>query len=279
MSLNAVHAPFAVVHTGIELIILICLLKYGDADVGLIAYHADDDRTLPFSAPCRRYSFRLQLTCDFRAGLAFHDRCKHTPYDLSLFHVDDHFAVHVFVAVGGSADHIGAVLKALLDAPFVVFREGAGFVFCKARHDGKHQFALHLARVDVFLFKENINAHCVEPADSLHTLHRVAGEAADGLYKDVVDKTAFAVRKHTEQTVALGHLCAGDPFVVIKSGELPVGAVFDDLFVMLLLCVKTDELVGGVRGDSGIGRHAQLFCFLRHRIDFCYPFHCLASCP
>ena len=121
MPLNAVHTFLAVVHTGIELIVLVGLLKYGDADVGLIAYHADDDRTLPFTAPRRWYSFRLQLTCDFCAGLAFHDRGEHTPHDRSFFLVDNHFPIHVFVAVGGRADHIGAVLETLLDAPFVVF--------------------------------------------------------------------------------------------------------------------------------------------------------------
>lgn len=131
----------------------------------------------------------------------------------------------------------------------MTFREGMP---SRARQASRPQFALHLACIDVFLLEENVNSHRAEPADGLHALHRVAGEAADGLYKDVVDKTSFAVGKHTEQAVALGHLCAGDPFVVIESGELPVGAVFDDLFVMLLLCVKTDELVGGVRGGPGI---------------------------
>ncbi len=62
-----------------------------------------------------------------------------TPHDRSFFLIDHHFPIHVFVAVGGRTYHIGAVLKTLLDAPFVVFRKGAGFVFRKARHDGKHQ--------------------------------------------------------------------------------------------------------------------------------------------
>ena len=279
MPLDAVHAPLAVVHMGIELIVLVGLLKNGNTRIGLVAYHSDDDRTLPFSATRRRYSFFLQHRGNLGAGFAFQNRCEYASYGFCLFLVDDHSAVNVFIAVSRSTYHIGAVLEALLNAPFVVVRKGAGFILRKARHNGEHQFALHLARVDVFLLEENVNTHRTEPADGLHALHGVAGKSADGLYENIVYESPFTVGKHAEQTVALGHLRAGDPFIVIQTRVLPVRIVQYDLFVVFFLRVQADKLIGGIGGYPGIGRHTQLFRLFRRCVDLRYPFHCLASCP
>lgn len=120
MSLDAVHSFFAAVHTGIEAVILVGLLKNGNASVGFVADHSEDNGTLPPAASRRWDSFLLQLTRDLRAGLALKNRCEYALYNFSLLLVDDHSAVNVFIAVGRCADHVGAVLETLLYAPFVV---------------------------------------------------------------------------------------------------------------------------------------------------------------
>ena len=70
-----------------------------------------------------------------------------------------------------------ALLKTLAHAPFDVFAQGAYFLLREGCHDGNEQLAFIRQRIDAFLFKANLDAQLLQPADNVERVHCIPGEA------------------------------------------------------------------------------------------------------
>lgn len=70
-----------------------------------------------------------------------------------------------------------AVCHALTLTLGAVFTDGAAFLLCQRGHDGNEQLALAVEGPDVFLFKANLDAQLLQPADNVERIHCVSGKA------------------------------------------------------------------------------------------------------
>ena len=74
-----------------------------------------------------------------------------------------------------------ALLVALLQAQLNILAQRLALLLGKRRHDGKHDLALGIHRVDIFFFKENRNVLVLELTDVFQAVQRISGKPTDGL--------------------------------------------------------------------------------------------------
>ena len=70
-----------------------------------------------------------------------------------------------------------ALLKPLAQPPFDVFAQRAHLFLREGCHDGNEQLAFICQRIDAFLFKANLDAQLLQPADNVERVHCVSGKA------------------------------------------------------------------------------------------------------
>lgn len=85
---------------------------------------------------------------------------------------------------------------------------------------------------DVFFFEDYFYADSFEIADSLQSIYRVSGEAADGLGEDEVNLSSFSVGGHRPKAIALFGISAEDAFIGINTSKVPTGMICDELVVV-----------------------------------------------
>ena len=120
---------------------------------------------------CRKLAFSLQ------PGLALKEVLKNAANDCGFIRLNHQMisfpavAVHMKVPIGH------ALLKPLAQPPFDVFAQRAHFFLREGCHDGNEQLAFIRQRIDAFLFKADLDAQLLQPADNVERVHCVSGKA------------------------------------------------------------------------------------------------------
>ena len=110
-------------------------------------------------------------------------------YHLGLFWNDSWLTIWPFligvqvVVVNGSLTTLHGVALARLD----IAGDGLALRLGEGPHHGQHQLRGLVHGVDVFFFKVDRDALRLQHSDVVQAVHRVAGEAGDGLGEDQVD--------------------------------------------------------------------------------------------
>ena len=122
---------FTVVPAAGKGIIGVGLLEDNISGVLLILDHAVNGMSCPSAAPLGGYAPGIQCLGNLRCTAAGKHLCEDPLHDLALLRIHHHLSICVIVTVGRIGDFVGAVAEALLNAPGLVFGNGAGFAFCQ----------------------------------------------------------------------------------------------------------------------------------------------------
>ena len=106
-----------------------------------------------------------------------------------------------------------AVRELLPLAPCGVLRNAPRFLLRKGAHDGDEQLPFGVQRVDVLLFKIDLNALLLQLPYRGKGIHRVPRKPADRFRDDEVNLPRQRVRDHLFKSVALFRVRCGDAFV------------------------------------------------------------------
>lgn len=135
------------------------------------------------------------------------------------------------MVVNGSLTALHGVALARLD----IAGDGLALRLGEGPHHGQHQLCGLVHGVDVFFFKVDRDALRLQHSDVVQAVHRVAGEAGDGLDQDAVNESAFAVSQHPLEILPFLHRGAGDALVGIDVHQPPIIMLGDVLRIVDVL--------------------------------------------
>ena len=180
--------------------------------------------------------------------------------DLCLFWNDLRITIRSFligvqtVVVNGGFTPLHGVALACLN----IARYGLTLRLGESSHHGQHQFCGLVHRIDVFFFKVNCNALRFQHSDVVEAVHRVAGEAGDGLGEDQVDLALLAPFHHPHKVCPLLGRSAGDTLIREDVGHRPRLVLHDLIGVVVFLRLVAVELILLFGGYPAVGRHPKL---------------------
>lgn len=171
--------------------------------------------------------------------------------------VDSEFTVYKIISQRGTVGAELLTLYPLLVAPAHIAGDGLTLALGEGCVQGCHQFRRHPCGVNVLFLEEDGRAVGSELSDSLQALHRVAGEAGDGLDQDAVNESVSTVSQHPLEVISLLHRGAGDALVGVDVHQPPVLMLGDVLRVVDVLGREGVKLILRGGTDPAVGGHPQ----------------------
>ena len=181
-------------------------------------------------------------------------------YHSGLFWNDSRFTIRPFligvqiVVMDGDFTALHGVALARLD----IAGDGLTLRLGKGSHHGQHQFCGLVHGVDVFFFKVDRDALCFQHSDVVEAVHRIAGEAGDGLGEDQVDLALLTPFHHPHEVRPFFGRSAGDALIRKDVGHRPRLILHDLIGVIAFLRLIAVELILLFGGYPAVGRHPKL---------------------
>ena len=202
----------------------------------------------------------LQVFADHIKAVAAEVLLVDLPDDLCLFWNGPWLTIRSFligvqvVVMDGGFTTLHGVALACLDIA------GDGLTLClgEGSHHGQHQLCGLIHGVDVFFFKVDRDALCFQHSDVVEAVHRIAGEAGDGLGEDQVDLALLTPFHHPHEVRPLLGRSAGDAFIRENVGHRPRLVRHDLIGVVIFLRLVAVELILLFGGHPAVGRHPKL---------------------
>ena len=143
-------------------------------------------------------------------------------------------------------------------APDDVGGHGLALRLGKGAHHGDEHLTVHLQGIDVLLLEDHGDTQGAQGADVVEAVHRVPGEAGDGLDQHQVDLLLTASADHPLELRPLLGRSAGDALIREDPRHGPLGIGHDLVGVVGLLGLVAGELLLIIRGHPAVSRDTQM---------------------
>ena len=155
----------------------ILFLKQQAAGIGHIRKNHLDVGIHPAASLGCGDAFRCKLALSLQPRLSLQEVLKDAANDCGFIRLNHQMITFPAVPVHMKAPIGHALLKPLAQPPFDVFTQRTHLFLCKGCHDGNEQLAFIRQRIDAFLFKADLDAQLLQPADNVERVHCVSGKA------------------------------------------------------------------------------------------------------
>ena len=165
--------PESLIHVG--------FLVKGVADINRVLHHLHNRNLAPFFASSCRDLFAVQFPSNVSAAQPTKGHGKNLPHHF-CFLCDNHELPFLpLISVGCDRLLVGAIFKALSDAPFHVTGNAVALVFREAGENAEHKLRMHVVGMDLLFFKVDGYAEGSEKSYHFEAVGGVPCESADGL--------------------------------------------------------------------------------------------------
>ena len=185
-------------------------------------------------------------------------------HHLGFFLIDDEVTVLILVITKepGMVNQHFALLVTILQTKADVLRKTFTFLLSQRCHDGEHNLAFGIKRVDSFLFKINGDVLILELSDVVKAVKGITGKTADRLGYHHVNLAIHAVIYEPVKLLSLFGIGAGNAVIRINSGAFPCWVLLDVLGVVFHLRLIACCLFISISRHTAVGCHSGLWYFV-----------------